>query len=133
MSARLPTDGAFVVHPGRLLIFLQLATFALLVTSSVIRSLNSFNVLAETVLALAFVAVAIVLAAATGPFRWELPAGTEDVCSATSNPHAYSVYLLADGRSPPLNTPACANAHRSKPLPCIRAQSSAPGPCSWWF
>jgi len=79
-----------------IIIFLMVTTIALLVVSNVIRSLNPFSVMAETVLGLLYVAVAIVLASATGPFRWQLAAGVEDVCSAATNPHSALVYLLAD-------------------------------------
>lgn len=72
----------------------MISTFGLLVSSSIIRQLSAFSVTAETVLGLTLVAVATVLAAATGPFRWK---ASNDDCAATSNPHAYGTYLLVSG------------------------------------
>jgi len=79
-----------------LLIFLEMGTLALLLSSNVVRSINSLSIAAEAVLALIFIAIAIVFAAASGPHRWALKLNEIDYCSAQNNPHAALVYLAAD-------------------------------------
>ena len=74
----------------------QISTLGLVVVSSVIRSQAAFSQMTEYGLTLVMVAIAIVLAGASGPFRWQLAAGEADVCSAAANSHSYAVYQLAD-------------------------------------
>ena len=73
-----------------------MGTLALLLSSNVVRSINSLSIAAEAVLALIFIAIAIVFAAASGPHRWALKLNEIDYCSAQNNPHAALVYLAAD-------------------------------------
>jgi hypothetical protein len=80
--------------------WLMISMFAtlmvIIVVSNVWRVLNAFNAWAEVLLGLLYVLIAIVIAGGTGPHRWALAQGAQDVCSAASSPAAQSAYWLSD-------------------------------------
>lgn len=80
--------------------WLMIAMFAtlmvIIVVSNVWRVLNAFNAAAEVLLGLLYVLIAIVISGGTGPHRWALAQGAQDVCSAAASPAAQSAYWLSD-------------------------------------
>jgi hypothetical protein len=99
LALRAESDGTAVEKcaiSSYLMIALLFSLLILLVCSSTIRSASALQTNVEFALMLLYVAIATIIAGATGPHRWALVQGESDVCSAAANPSAASGYFLAD-------------------------------------
>lgn len=96
-STGTPADKCAVSSWLMICIFATL--MVIIVVSNVWRVLNAFSATAEVLLGLLYVLIAIVIAGGTGPHRWALAQGAQDVCSAAASPAAQSAYWFGPTRT----------------------------------